>query len=335
MTLEHLNRLLEAIRAARVAVVGDYCLDAYWFADLSRSEISLETGLPTHPVSHQRTAPGGAGNVVANLAALGVGSLNALGVIGDDIWGRELLRLLQNSGADTSGILTQTANWDTLAYVKPHAEGREENRRDFGNFNELSRETAEALVARLDELASEVDVVLINQQVPQGIHTPFLREALAAAIARHPRIIFIADSRHFSGCYRGAWLKLNAHEAVRLTGGPDEAPSRSRVLEAAELLFARGGRPVFVTFGSRGVVVRTGEGVAEIPGVPAPGETDTVGAGDSLLAGVAAALAAGAQPADAASLGNYAAAVTIRKLHQTGTASPDEIRAVAAEGTAR
>ena len=69
---EDLKRLLDDICKARIAVLGDYCLDAYWFVDRSREEISVETGLPTRPVMEQRYSLGGAGNVVMNLVAMGV-----------------------------------------------------------------------------------------------------------------------------------------------------------------------------------------------------------------------------------------------------------------------
>jgi len=73
-----------------VAVIGDFCLDVYWTIDRSASEISLETGLKTEPVRLQRYAPGGAGNVVMNLAALGVRQVYPVGVLGNDPFGGEL-----------------------------------------------------------------------------------------------------------------------------------------------------------------------------------------------------------------------------------------------------
>lgn len=332
LDIEDLSHLLERIKSARIAVIGDFCLDAYWFADLSRCETSIETGLPTHPIARQRYSLGGAGNVAANLSALGVGTLHALGVVGDDPWGRELLRLLTRSGAQTAGVLTQTEQWDTLAYVKPHVEGREESRRDFGNFNEISDETVRKLISHLDDLAPELDLVVINQQVLQGIHARALRALLAEIIEHYPGLFFIADSRHFSDSFPGALVKLNAHEAARQAGfAQDRARPvpREDALASAERLYQRFRRPVFVSRGAQGVAVRSSAGLAEIPGVVVTGEIDAVGAGDSMLAGISAALATGGSPQQAACLGNLAAAVTISKLYETGAASPDEILTIA------
>jgi len=86
---------------------------------------------------------------------------------------------------------------------------------------------------------------------------------------------------------------------------------------------------VFVTRGEHGCVVRDEGGLHKVPAVPVEPPIDSVGAGDSMLAAIAAALAVGSHPLAAARLGALAAAVTVKKLFQTGTAAPDEILAVA------
>ncbi|HTZ51096.1 MAG TPA: PfkB family carbohydrate kinase, partial [Spirochaetia bacterium] len=119
--------------------------------------------------------------------------------------------------------------------------------------------------------------------------------------------------------------------ALRLVGvqwDRSEPVPRPDAEKAAETLYERWKTPLFLTRGSRGMLVRDAEGTREVPGLQILGRIDTVGAGDSALAGIAAALAAGADPLAAASLGNFAAGVTVKKLFVTGTASPEEIRAV-------
>src|ERR1700677_4483604 len=106
--------MLEAFGSARVAVVGDFCLDAYWEISGADTEFSIETGLPVHRVTSQRCSPGGAGNVVANLVSLGVGQVRAIGLYGGDPFGRALVQLLAELGADTSGMLDLGADWQTL-----------------------------------------------------------------------------------------------------------------------------------------------------------------------------------------------------------------------------
>lgn len=330
-----LRSLLDLMTRARVLVIGDFCLDAYWFVDSSRSEKSLETGLPTNPVREQRYSLGGAGNVAHNLAAAGCRHIQVIGVTGADPWGREMARQLHELGIGTGDLLVQERDWATLAYDKPHFDGRETSRFDFGNFNELAPETAADLLARCRSRISEADVIIVNQQVRQGMHTQDFRAGLGALFREHPDRTFIVDSRHFSDAYAGACLKINEREAVFMCGlartREEHVPHRA-VLQAARDLFARMGRPVFVTCGRRGMVVVDPSGSWNLPGVAITGPVDSVGAGDSALAGIGLALAAGCDAPEAGYVGNLFAAVTIQKLNQTGTASPEEILAVSRLG---
>lgn len=334
LTEDRLRQILVRIAATRVWVLGDYCLDIYWFVDSSRSEKSLETGLPTRPVRQQRYALGGAGNVVNNLVAAGCRNVRALGVVGDDPWGREMIRLLGQIEANTDDMLVQRDGWATLAYNKPHIEKQESSRFDFGNFNELSSATARTLLARCRARAGDADLVIVNQQVRQGIHTDEFRAGLLALIRDLPEKTFVVDSRHFSECYAGCVMKINDHEAARLCGtvrAPAELVLREEALSSAKALYARFKKPVFVTRGSRGLVVVDETGGCEIPGIQVLGQVDTVGAGDSALAGISLALGAGCAPVEAAQFGNFVAGVTIQKLNQTGTACPEEILTIGRE----
>lgn len=326
-----LQGILDRITRIRVLVIGDLCLDIYWFVDPSRSEASLETGLPTHPVREQRYALGGAGNVAHNIAAAGCRDIRVLGVIGEDPWGREMIRLFCALGIHAEDLLIQDRAWATLAYNKPHFEHRESSRFDFGNFNALSSETARSLLSRCRARIPEADVVIVNQQVRQGIHTREFRNELAALFLEFPDRIYLADSRHNSDSYAGACMKINEHEAARLCGiiqNHDAPVLRKDTLSAARELYARSGKPVFVTRGNRGMVVVDPRGLWELPEIRIRGQVDPVGAGDSALAGIALALAAGCDAVEAGYFGNLLAGVTIQKLNQTGVATPEEIMAL-------
>jgi len=326
-----LPSLLQSITRARVGVVGDFCVDAYHQIDADASEASLETGLPTHPVREQRHSLGGAGNVLANLRALGVTRLHAFGVIGPDPQGTELQRLLREAGADATGIIPQPQDWQTHSYLKPIHRQAELNRLDFGCFNRLASATCAAVLAALERALPELDALVINQQFERGLHTPEFQAGLNALLARHPRVIALVDCRHLAEAYPAALHKLNDLEAVRLAGGraePRTAIPRDHVVAAAQQLFRRWQRPVFVTRGAHGCLVADAAGVQEIPGLHLLKKTDSVGAGDSMVAGIAATLAAGGTAVEAATLGNFVAGVTVQKLHQTGTASPEEVLAI-------
>jgi sugar/nucleoside kinase (ribokinase family) len=121
-------------------------------------------------------------------------------------------------------------------------------------------------------------------------------------------------------------LKPNDREAVWGAFGNSAEEVTLEQAEAAGLaLSQRSGHPVFVTVGERGILVCHAGESRRIPAVPVRGEIDIVGAGDSALAGIAAALAAGANPAEAAIVGNLVASVTIRQIGTTGTASQSQV----------
>ena len=147
-------------------------------------------------------------------------------------------------------------------------------------------------------------------------------------ILKFPQKTFIVDSRNFNDFYQGTIRKMNDTEAVRLCGlikKPDEVVLYSEVVSAARELFKRYQKPLFITRGSRGSLTIDETGISEIPGLMILSKVDTVGAGDSYLAGAASALAAGYSIEEAATIGTFVAGVTVQKLFQTGTATPEEI----------
>jgi rfaE bifunctional protein kinase chain/domain len=324
-----LEAALAPLGKVNAAVMGDFCVDAYWLLDTESTELSVETGLPVRRVRAQRYSLGGAGNVVANLADLGVKSVRAIGVVGADLFGAELLRLLHAQGVKTEGSMVADAQWQTMVYSKPCAGPTEESRIDFGAFNALSAKTADALIAALDEAAASCDVVILNQQIPAGVSTAEVIERINGCIAKHPKTQFIVDARHRPHLYRGAILKLNASEAAEYLGKPRDACfSEKEVRGLALSLSEKTGKTVFLTRGEHGIIVAQNGKVDEVPGIQVLGDTDTVGAGDTVVSALAAALGSGLDALVAARLANTAAMVTVQKLQITGTATPEEILAV-------
>ena len=202
MKREILEKILGEIASVKIAVVGDFCLDAYWFIDASKSEVSIETGQLTRPVKQQRYSLGGAGNVTNNFTAMGVKDVLAFGVIGPDPFGAEMVKVMHENGINTENLIVQEQDWSTHVYTKPYIADQEQNRIDFGNFNELSNSVANKLIELLNKAVSDVDVVIINQQVLSGIHTPYFRTKLVQLIHDFPQKIFIADSRNYSESYK-------------------------------------------------------------------------------------------------------------------------------------
>ena len=320
--------LLVNISHVSVGVVGDFCVDAYWETDARTKELSLETGKPTIAVRHQRYSLGGAGNVATNLAALGVRRTFALGVTTDDMHGREMLRLMRSLKTHVGGLVGQSEGWETPVYAKPYRGSIEQNRIDFGRFNKLSHFSERKLIATLREEVSKFDAVIVNQQLPQSIFTQGVIRALNDLAANYPEKTFVVDSRHCIPDFRSMVCKLNAIEAAALFGRRvkhNELVGTASLRKYAEYFFKQLRKPVFITRGRFGLFLFDANGPMEIPAVKVAGAIDAVGAGDTVVATLAGALAAGATPIQAGELAMVGAAITVRKLRQTGTASPREI----------
>ncbi len=329
-----LEGTLATVQRARLAVFGDHALDAYWLVDSSDDEHSLETGLPVHRVVEQRWQAAGASNIARNAASLGVTEVHAIGLVGCDPAGNRLHAALRADGVRTDALLAAEPPWQTTVFAKPVRAGVEMSRYDFGTTDRAPREQLDALLATAARTTRSLDAVVINQQIPVSATLDAV-DALNELIAQRPGTCFLVDCRRGGARFRGAAVKLNAAEAAARCGVAAPAADDPAAVETlAAHIHADCGNPVFVTQGDRGIVVADADGTARVAAVRVDGPIDPVGAGDTVAAALAAALAVGCAPRDAARLATLAAAVTVAKCGTTGTATPAEIRAVLA-GAAR
>ncbi|MBN1561298.1 carbohydrate kinase, partial [candidate division KSB1 bacterium] len=201
MKNEQLESILDAIHAVTVAVYGDFCLDAYWILDPQGGEISVETGLQTEAVRRQYYSLGGASNVVANLAALRPRSISLVGVIGDDIFGREMRQQFHALHVDTERLVTQKENYDTVVFSKRYLNDVEQPRIDFGFFNKRSKETDDIIIDNLRRILPTCDALIFNQQVPGCLSPYFIARANEVFTEFSDKIILL-DSRHYSAEFK-------------------------------------------------------------------------------------------------------------------------------------
>ncbi len=331
-----LDELLDKFSRLKILVFGDYFLDWYLTLDPKWTEVSAETGLDALQVAAVRCDPGGAGATTSNLRALGIHT-TALGALGDDGLGLELRRALEKTGVDVLPLVT-VPEWMTCAYTKPmmreKSGARELNRFDFKNRVPLPRDAEGCLVERLRSLAPHVDgIVIVDHATPAdcGCVTKATRLALESLAAEFPEKIFIADSRWFIGEFRGVFLKPNAREALRAVTGETvkDANTDPRLQHCADELLARCGRGVIITLAEHGMLARDKEHTTRVPTIPPDGAIDVVGCGDAAMAGISAALCAGATLREAAAVGNLCSAVTIRQIGTTGTATREQVTEMA------
>lgn len=329
MDLSRLRSLLDKFPSVTLVVLGDYFLDRYLVVDGTIKELSLETGLEAYQVVEVRLSPGAAGTVTSNLRALGV-KVVAIGIIGQDGEGLELENGLCAKGVDVSQLIKQAGRF-TPSYTKPMlraSDGAETemSRLDIKNRQPLSINAETDLLSRVRAVLPFVQGIVIVDQAEErncGVVTDNVRAGLITLAAENPDKVFAAESRSRIGLFRNIILKPNASEALSAIGrmpGPD-----ADVEACARELFRRASAPVFVTLGAEGVLLCDGAGLDRIQTVRVSGETDIVGAGDSVLAGIAASLCAGASAREAALVGNLVASVTVRQIGTTGVATPEQI----------
>ena len=306
-------------------IVGDICLDRWCTYDPATSEQSRETGIPRLGVVSTEITPGAGGTIANNLAALGIGRVGVLGLIGDDGFGYELKQAL-NARNITPELLVRSAQVPTFTYTKliNATTGEEDQPRvDFIDPRSLPADLEKEILERLRQFAEAFDIIFVSDQAETrrgGVITPSVRHALAEIARANPKKIVWADSRIRAEHFRGVILKPNEQEAdsacASLLGTVDYQRLRAHVESSV----------MFVTKGPQGVLVVDDRGETLVPTVPIAKPVDICGAGDSFSAGAGVALAITRSPIEAAHFGNKVAAITIMKKG-TGTASPAELLA--------
>ena len=337
MTPERFQAITANYAKLRIAVVGDFCLDRYLEIDPAKAETSIETGLPVHNVVNVRAQPGGAGTVLNNLSALGIGEIYPVGFCGEDGEGFELRRALTARPGVRTEHFISTPLRRTFTYCKPLvlAPGKpplELNRLDSKNWIPTPMFVVGELMKAIEDLRFKVDAVIVLDQVdvPEtGVVTSRLLPLLATFLAMFPNgapgVPVIADSRRGLRGYPPVIFKMNAHELAALTGF-DKPQSDGDINRAAADLAEQNRREVFVTMAERGLLgAAPGGKVEHVPALPLRGPIDVVGAGDSVTANLCAALAAGATVRESLELAAIASSIVIHQLGTTGTASVAQI----------
>jgi len=302
----------EALRGARVLVVGDVMLDRYWFGDVER--ISPEAPVPVVRVARTDDRLGGAANVARNVAALGAAA-SLIGVIGADEPGDCVRRLLEASGV-APHLFVDAAVKTT---IKLRVIGRTQQllRIDFEN-----QPTDDALLAKLDEferVVSDHDVVVFSDYGKGGLtHIPRM---IATARAAGRRVLVDPKGSEYAR-YRGAHIITPNRAELREVVGrwADEAELTTK---AQALRRDLGLEALLVTRSEEGMSLYGEGSTLNVPTV-AREVFDVSGAGDTVIATMAAALAAGASLEEAVRLSNQAAGIVVGKLG-TAVVTADEL----------
>jgi len=295
-----------------VLVVGDVMLDRYWFGDVDR--ISPEAPVPVVRIARSEERPGGAANVARNVASLGA-KTSLLSVVGADEAGRAIDRLVAADGVAAS--LHHDPSLPTTVKLRVIARQQQLLRIDFE-----TRPSQEVLAAKLKDFGDRVrdaDVVVLSDYGKGGLaHIGSMIEQARAA----GRKVLVDPKGEDWAKYRGATLvtpnRAELREvAGRWTSDADLAARADKLRRELDL------EALLVTRSEEGMSLFTADGAVHIPAV-AREVFDVSGAGDTVIATLAALVAAGAPLADAMAIANQAAGVVVGKLG-TAVVHPSEL----------
>ena len=311
MPVEKANR--DQFSKARLLVVGDVMLDRYWFGDTNR--ISPEAPVPVVQVGKIDERLGGAANVARNVAALGA-KTTILGVIGDDESGRRISELLKSSGVDSQ--LEVDAKVPTTVKLRVIARQQQLIRLDF---EEAPSQTALAhKLERYEKLLGNADVVILSDYGKGALG----QVALMIEQARTQKKMILVDPKGDDYAkYRGATvLTPNRSELRQVVGqwtSEDDLTKRAQDLRKSLDLEA-----LLLTRSEEGMSLFTETGVSHVK-AQACEVFDVSGAGDTVIATLSVALAAGWPLERAMALANRAGGIVVGKLG-TATVTSEELQ---------
>ena len=319
MKAEALRSYIKKFRSGKVLVIGDLILDQYVWGQVSR--ISPEAPVPVVTVSSETLQLGGAANVSNNIRSLG-GRVDLCGVIGSDDGGRQFLKVLESQGLGRDGILTDQDR-PTTKKTRVVAHNQQLLRFDNERTEAISG-VLEARLCRYVAACIRSASALVVSDYAKGVVTPRVMADLTDLANRHGVPVIVDPKVAHIGRYKGVTvITPNHHEAVQAAGlqGDDE----TAILEAGRHLHQRlGCQAVLITRGERGMSLIEGGGrVTHIPTV-ARQVFDVTGAGDTVVATLALALAAGATMRQAAILANHAAGIVVGMVG-TGTVTAAQL----------
>ncbi len=309
--------LLARMAGRRVVVIGDVMIDEWIWGDVSR--VSPEAPVPVVAVREHTFTLGGAGNVASNLRALGA-RVAFVGTLGDDAEGARLRAMFDDLGVEARGLVT-VGDRPTTRKTRIVAHNQQVVRADWESTAPLREGDRASVVERVRTAVRGADAVVLSDYAKGFLHRDVVEAALAAPIV-------VADPKPANvALFAGVTcVAPNAGEAARATGiAISDDASLERAARALQRIL--GCRYVLITRGEHGMSL-FGAG-AERFDVPAVARTvyDVSGAGDTVVAVLTLALAAGIGAEVATQLANFAAGAVVEKLG-TATAKPDEIVAL-------
>jgi D-beta-D-heptose 7-phosphate kinase/D-beta-D-heptose 1-phosphate adenosyltransferase len=306
---QHSNSLREwaaTLSHANVLVLGDLMLDRFIWGRVSR--VSPEAPVPVVDVTSESVLLGGAGNVFLNLLSLGA-TVSVCGVVGDDAAGTALADLLMSKGGAVDGVIAESGR-PTTQKTRVIAHQQQVVRVDRERRDPLSAKTRAALIDAIEARIRSVNCLVVSDYA-KGVVSPELMQRVREAASRHCVEILVDPKVSNMACFSGVHVVTPNHLEASQASGVEIVDASSLARAGNSLLQRLDVAAVLITRGEQGMTLfeRDG-GVTHIPTV-AQQVFDVTGAGDTVIATLAAARSVGAPLADAARLANCAAGYVV------------------------
>lgn len=320
--LSHLAQLVEQLPNAKVLCIGDVMLDRFVYGSVTR--ISPEAPIPIIRVERESAMLGGAGNVARNATALGA-SVRFLSLVGDDLPGREVMEYVANDKGVEPYIQIER-NRPTTIKTRYIAGGQQLLRSDNETTATLAASTISNLSALAAQLAPDVSAIILSDYGKGVLHGDVVAATIAAARKAGKPVIVDPKGTDYS-IYRGATVVTPNRAEAQAATGIDIQSDEDAIAAATKIITECGIENVLLTRSQDGMTLVTSKGEATHLPTEAREVFDVSGAGDTVVACLASAIAGGASLSDAARIANVAAGIVVGKIG-TAVVYPDELISV-------
>ena len=314
------------LNQSRVLCIGDVMLDRFVYGTVSR--ISPEAPIPVFQIERETAVPGGAGNVVRNVTALGAGAC-FVAVVGDDAVGHQLTAAIGDGDAVEPYLLIERQRRTTLK-TRYIADGQQLLRADDETTAPITAETAAEIVRIAGDMMAGCDVVVLSDYA-KGVLTAEVAQAVIGAANAAGKPVVVDPKGDDYTRYRGATLLTPNRGELAVASGRPADDDAAVAVAAAALIATCGVDAVLATRGKDGMSLVAGDDEALHLQAAAREVYDVSGAGDTVIATLAAALGRGAPMADAARLANYAAGIVVGKVGTAVVYADDLLHAIHAK----
>ena len=312
---EVIKDTINKLKSARILVVGDLALDEMVYGDTER--ISREAPVLILQHTHTKYILGGASNAAHNVADINDGKVCVIGVIGDDYQGLDLSKAFENANIDCSSLIVdkdrKTITKTRISGSCSHSITQQIVRIDRQTKDPLSKETEDKIIAQIEKEIPNCDAVIISDYHVGTLTERIIRAIISNANKLHKKVIVDAQ-KNLDKYYGVTSMTPNLPDTQKHVGF--NLKTKEDFIKAGNILLEQSGaEAILITCGSEGMVIIDNSGhYYHIPVFNKVEVFDVTGAGDTVTALYTLALAVGAKPVIAATIGNIAAGIVIKQF---------------------